>query len=165
MNHEPFEIFPAAQIATQIEQETRLLEQLSALAAGTRRAAVERRTKEIHELVSSQEKLIARIEEFRLFRSSQIDKMKRNQGDLLTLLLESLPAERHGQLIEIMDGYTRAIENANRQVNINREFFQAALATVDSTLKAVAQSTRTVTYGKRGTGDSGAVAICFSTNT
>ena len=88
MKNGAFEAFPAREIMAQLEQETKLLEQLSALAAGTRRAAVERRTKEIHELVSQQEKLIAKIEKFRSFRASQIEKTQRNPRDLPTLLFE-----------------------------------------------------------------------------
>ncbi|MEL7368464.1 MAG: flagellar export chaperone FlgN [Myxococcota bacterium] len=81
--------------------------------------------------------------------------------DLLVALLAVAPKTDHDSIIETFGLYVEAAEQAQTEIDMNREFFSVALAAVEDALNAAVPEGRPATYevsSKRRS--SGSVMIC-----
>lgn len=152
---------------TSLEEELPMLEQLAEVAAEARTASPEEGGPEgLHALLELQTDLCSRLEAHRHNREKMLSEGGIRKEDLLVAVLGALPKDEHPSAVDAFSRYIDAAEAAQRQIDINREFFSVALATLEDTLESVVSGVcSTDFYDASGSSMGPNTALCVSTVT
>lgn len=151
-----------------LEKELTLLEQLTDAASRARAAAPERDSEGggLHRLLERQAELCAQLEQLRRDRARTLADEGHRADDLLVVALGAVPKDEHPAVIDTFKRYVDAAEAAQREIDINREFFSVALATLEDTIEAVVSGVRqNAVYDANGSSTGSRSALCVSTVT
>lgn len=150
-----------------LEDELRLLGELTEVASKARAASPENEGQEgLQYHLERQGELCSALEAQRRERSKMLTDGGHRPNDLLVVVLGALPKDEHPSAVDVFKRYVDAAEAAQREIDINREFFSVALATLEDTLEAVVStvSSRAV-YDANGSSVGPQTALCVSTVT
>ena len=127
----------ASDWVAQLESETIALRELRAAAAQTRAASLTERHAEIGPLLDKQAALCDRLAAARNRRRELLAANGRGPRDFLVAVLGQTPPDIHDQVTARFSEYVQAAEEAQREIDLNREFFSIALSSLDDVLGAV----------------------------
>ena len=140
----------------QLVEETQLLEELTGLLKQARAIRPDRPP--LAEIIEAQAAMCERLAERRAERAQVLTKAGYGPRDLLVALLAGHAKPEHAELVSVFGAFVAAAEQAQVQIDINREFFSVALAAVEDALGAAAPESESPTYdlsgGKRRPGGS-----------
>jgi len=128
---------PAADWVAQLESETIALRELRAAAAQTRAASLTERQDEIGPLLQKQATICDRLAAARDRRRELLAANGKGPRDFLVAVLGQTPPDLHAQVTARFSDYVQAAEEAQREIDLNREFFSIALSALDDVLGAV----------------------------
>ncbi len=149
-----------------VEEERELLVRLATAARSSRAVPAGRAGQpELERLLDEQAELCIALERCRMARGGWLAEAGHAARDLLMVLLGQSPREGHSELVERFKRHADAAEAAQREIDVNREFFGVALASLEEVVEAVAGVGRAEVYDERGSSASDARAICLSTVT
>lgn len=150
-----------------LEEELVLLAQLEEAARKARAASPEDNGAEgLHQHLEKQAELCASLEAHRRERSRTLSDAGHRANDLLVVVLGALPKDEHPAAIDTFKRYVDAAEAAQREIDVNREFFSVALASLEDTLEAVVSGVSSGSlYNADGRNPGGTTALCVSTVT
>lgn len=146
--------------AAELARETRTLDALTRAAATTRRCAVSGGSRELEELLATQANLCEELQAFKERREQQLRQRGYPNKDLLVAALDQSAAGEHASVTAVFSDYVAAAEAAQREIDINREFFGVALSTLQDALEAVSPSSTTYGRGRSAVPD----PLLFSAN-
>ena len=146
-----------------LHAETKLLEDLAALAANTRRVRPDTDPKGFAQLLSAQAELCDRVAALRTKRAEHPSMIGRGERDLLSVVMAALPKAEHPSALDAFRVYMETAVRADEEIGINREFFAVAQAAIDETIDAITGARRrTGMYDKAGHTSSAATGLCVS---
>ncbi len=149
-----------------IIEETEILEQLAQVARDSRGAAMKARDAALNQCLQEQSRLCEDLAALRTERDRQIEPSASGRADLLSVALTQTPKPRHRELLSRFARYVEAVECAQREIAVNRQFFEAALSAVEGTLHTIAQGGgATMLYDPAGLRGGELTALCLSTCT
>ena len=150
-----------------LDEELALLQQLGAAASAARAVSPEREgAAGLEELLRRQAELCAELEVHRRTRAAMLAEVGHRANDLLVVVLGALPKDEHPAAIDIFKRYVDAAEATQREIDVNREYFSVALATLEDTIEAVVSGVSTSTvYDAKGSSSRTKTALCVSTVT
>ena len=129
-------------------------------------AGVKSEGKELLDNLEKQAALCSSLERYREAKDTMLKKLGYRSEELMTIVLGILPREEHPQVIEKFGRVMDESEALQRQIDINREFFSVALATIEDTIMGVAADfNRQNIYNAAGSDVGLAAPLCVSTVT
>lgn len=157
----------AARWLLSLEEEVGLLEQLADSAVRARAASPQGEAESgLRSALEKQAELCAALESHRRSRSQMLADEGHRANDLLVVVLGALPKDQHPAAVDTFKRYIDAAEKTQREIDVNREFFSVALATLEDTIEAVAVGTSTSSvYDAKGKSSGSTTALCVSTMT
>ncbi|MGF1510181.1 MAG: hypothetical protein ACFB9M_11840 [Myxococcota bacterium] len=120
-----------------IRNETELLKQLARAAARTRSAALRSSESELSEMLSHQSDLCGKLEVHRLQRSGMLRELGYPPRDFLVAVLDHTPRSSHAETSGAFAAFVTAAEAAQQEIDINKEFFGTALATLEDAVASI----------------------------
>ena len=152
---------------TSLEEELVLLEELALTAAEARSTPPDRQgAGRLEQLLERQGELCAALENHRRLRTDMLAQLGHRANDLLVVVLGALPTEEHPAAIDVFRRYVDSAEATQREIDVNREFFSVALATLEDTIEAVVSGvTSSGVYDSSGSSVGDKTALCVSTVT
>lgn len=150
-----------------LEEELTLLAQLGETAQRARSASPEDDGAEgLHKCLERQAELCAALEGHRRNRTMMLAESGHRASDLLVVVLGALPRDEHPAAIDTFKRYVDAAEATQREIDVNREFFSVALASLEDTLEAVVSGVSNgAVYDQEGRSPGETTALCVSTVT
>ena len=149
-----------------LKEELQLFQDLAQVAASTRDAALDPAGVEFGELLEKQTQIMGRLETIRASRAELLKAMGLLSRDLLVVVLNKSPRAEHPEIMELFGQYIEAAKQAQRQIDINREYFSVALGTVEDTISALtAGVTQPGLYDAQGLQRKAIAPLCMSTMT
>lgn len=149
-----------------LESEICMLQDLEAVAKEARQVSPKLEDQRFAGLLEKQTQLCLRLEERRTHRARLLDESGHPSKDFLVVVLGATPKETHGEVVKLFGRYLRAAELAQRQVELNREFYALTLGAVEDALAAVAHGPGgPATYDALGQRRGRAGPLSFSTLT
>ena len=151
-----------------LRRELRLLEDLRNAAAQARTTSPDEESGEgLQQILERQTEMCAELEVMRRQRIAILAEDGYRVSDLLVVVLGALPKDDHPEVIDLFKQYVDVAEATQREIDVNREFFSVALATLEDTIGAVISTVKSrAVYDAKGSslGD-GSTALCVSTMT
>ncbi|MEM1026250.1 MAG: flagellar export chaperone FlgN [Myxococcota bacterium] len=138
---------PASDWVAHLESETHALRELLEAATQTRAASLTDRQDQIGPLLEKQALLCEKLERARTRRRALLQESGRGRGDFLVAVLSQTPPALHAQATARFSEYVDAAEAAQREIDINKEFFSIALSALDDIIGTV--EGREPSYGPR----------------
>jgi hypothetical protein len=150
-----------------LEEELGLLEQLADAAARARAVSPEREGAEgLEQALERQATLCSQLEAHRKARAAMLEEAGHRAKDLLVVVLGALPKDEHPAAVDIFKRYVDAAEATQREIDVNREYFSVALATLEDTIDAVVSGVSAgAVYDASGSSSKTKTALCVSTVT
>lgn len=135
-----------------LDDEVAHLRDLAELTRAARVAPLEHPVEGLAPLLEEQARVCAALEQRRVARDGVLEASGGPRSrDLLVVVLGALPKGEHPEVLERFGRYVAAAEAAQREIEVNREFFTVALSAVEEALEARSgQSRSPVTYDARG---------------
>lgn len=128
---------PASDWVAQLESETLALRELATAASRTRAAALTDEKTQLSALLEQQSQLCEQLTRARSRRRALLEASGKGRGDFLVAALAQTPPELHGRVTARFSEYVDAAELAQREIDINREFFSIALSALDDIIGTV----------------------------
>lgn len=155
-----------ARVISSLEDEVILLGELADAASRARTAPPDGETGGLHRLLERQAELCAALDGHRRERACILKEWGHRANDLLVMVLGGLPKDDHPRVVDLFKTYVDAAEAAQREIDVNREFFSVALATLEDTIDAVVASVSAKgVYDATGNDAGSQTALCVSTVT
>lgn len=150
-----------------LEEERQLLERLAETAARARSASPDAPGDEgLQHHLERQAEMCSALEAQRRKRAKMLSDGGHRANDLLVVVLGALPKDEHPAAVDTFTRYVDAAEAAQREIDVNREFFSVALATLEDTIEAVVSTvSSSAVYDARGSSSGSTTALCVSTVT
>lgn len=142
-----------------LADETELLRELASTAARTRAAAL--KTPDLTDLVETQIALCEQLESFRTRRDQLLARLGYPARDFLVAVLDATPTAQRAEVAERFSAFVAAAEQAQREIQVNREFFSVALASLEDVIDAAMGETPT--YGVEVRRDVDPAVLSFTT--
>lgn len=143
-------------------EETRLLTELTTLLRQARETRPDHAP--LTEVLDAQAVLCEQLAERRVQRSEQLEASGYGPRDLLVALLNGRAKDEQQRIVSTFRGFVEAAEQAQKQIDINREFFAVALAAVEDALAAALPESSAPTYEASGSRRQGG-SVMVSTTT
>lgn len=150
-----------------LEEELELLRGLADAASRARMAAPDIEGPEgLRHHLERQAELCSALESHRRARAKMLADGGHRANDLLVVVLGALPKDEHPAVVDVFKRYIDAVEAAQREIDVNREFFSVALATLEDTIEAVVSGACSgAVYDATGSSAGPKTALCVSTVT
>jgi hypothetical protein len=120
-----------------LQQETALLRDLTAAAARTRGCALTEERGALGQLLKLQSELCEQLEAFRRHRDSRLHQRGYQPREFLVAVLDDTPVTNREPVTAAFSAFVSAAEAAQREIELNREFFSAALATLQDAVEGL----------------------------
>ena len=148
---------------TELIEETRLLETLTELLIQGRVSRPDRPP--LADVLDQQAQLCDELAKRRADRAARLQANGYGPRDLLVALLAATPKHEQKSAVATFSAYVQAAEQAQAQIDINREFFSVALSAVEDALAAAVPDSRPVTYDALGSKRRAGGSAIVSTST
>lgn len=135
-----------------LNEEADLLERLSSLARDARKNASFTGSEIFRNLLSEQAEVCHMLEGLRAQREALLEGLGHSPKELLVVVLSATEPQQHPEVVSAFGRLMDAAETAQQEIDLNRHFFEAALATVEGTIDTVSRAagTGTQTYDSTG---------------
>jgi hypothetical protein len=135
-----------------LKEEADLLERLGALAREARKNASFTGSDTFRKLLSEQAEVCQTLEGIRAQREALLEGLGHSPKELLVVVLGATEPQQHSEVVASFGRLMDAAETAQHEIDLNRHFFEAALATVEGTIQTVSRSagSGTQTYDSTG---------------
>ncbi len=150
-----------------LRHETGMLEQLTDLSRKARVTTSHQDLTNLADILVEQARVCERLERSRVLRVSKLQAMGQNPSDFLVVALSDTTPNDHADVVEAFGHYMETAKVAQREVDLNRHYFDSALATVENTMDIIIQTVSggAATYDANGGTRSTGKALCMSTQT
>ncbi|MBR56523.1 MAG: hypothetical protein CMH54_00535 [Myxococcales bacterium] len=150
-----------------LRQETGMMERLADLSKQARITTSHQELGELADILVEQARICDRIERSRVIRATKLQAMGQNPSDFLVVALSDTEPDEHADVVEAFGLYMEKAKIAQREVDLNRHYFDSALATVENTMDTIIQAVSggAETYDSNGGTRATGKALCMSTQT
>jgi hypothetical protein len=126
-----------------LNEEADLLERLSKLAQDARKNASFTGSETFRKLLSEQAEVCQTLEGLRAQREALLEGLGHSPKELLVVVLGATEPQHHPEVVSAFGRLMDAAESAQHEIDLNRHFFEAALATVEGTIDTVSRAAGT----------------------
>jgi hypothetical protein len=123
-----------------LESEIALLQDLESVAAESRTVSPKLEDGRFATLLEHQTNLCRKLEERRADRAELLRRSGHPSKDFLVVVLGVTPRDQHGEVVRLFGRYMRAAELAQKQIQLNRQYFQVSLAAVEDAIDSVVEA-------------------------